>query len=186
MTVMLRYLAGSSASILDNTIVEKEQLASGVYYSLEYRPSMVIQFAISGVATPELENVEKRFFEVLREAASQPLDMSFLKDCIVAERREVKFQAESSAQFFTDPIIRDFLFGNRDGSTLRGDLQDLKEYDTLDGWSNGQWKHCMSSWLLESNHITVLGSHPPDFQRGSRWKRKSELRAERRSWGNKD
>ena len=31
--VLLRYLAGSSASILDNTIVEKEQIASGGKYS---------------------------------------------------------------------------------------------------------------------------------------------------------
>ena len=79
---MLRYLAGSSASVLDNTIVEKEHLASGVYFYIEFRPIVVIHFQLGSVATELLPDVEKRFFEILQATSSKSLDMRFLQDCI--------------------------------------------------------------------------------------------------------
>ena len=58
LNILLTYLAGSSASVLENTLVEKEQLASAVYYSTEPRPDIVIQFSLSSVATGRLAVVE--------------------------------------------------------------------------------------------------------------------------------
>ena len=178
MIVLLRYLCGTAASVLDNTIVEKEQLASGVYYNAEFRPTGVIQFTLAGVAAGELENVKARFCEVLKETASKPLDMVLMKDSINVEWRQVKFQAESSAQFFTDPIIKDFLFGNRDGSTLRKDLEDPKTYETLATWNDEQWRDLMKTWFLDVNHITILGK--PSAQLSEELKNQEQARVEAR------
>ena len=178
MIVLFRYLAGTSASVLDNTIVEKEQLASGVYYTVEFRPNTVVQFTLSGVATEEMGEVEARFFEILRDTASKQLDMKFLQECISAERRQVKFQAESSAQFFTEFVIRDFLFGQRDGSTLQRDLQSLKDYDALERWPDTEWRQWMKTWLSEGKHVTILGK--PSSELSERLKREEKLRIEAR------
>ena len=62
------YLAGSSASLLENVLVEKEQVASAVYFATEDRPSIEIQFNLTSVETDKLEQVERRFFEVLKDA----------------------------------------------------------------------------------------------------------------------
>lgn len=159
-------------------MVEKEQLASGVWHGTEFRPHAVIQFTLSSVATEELEAVEKRFFELLREAASNPIDMRFMKDCINVERRQIKFQAESSADFLTETIIRDFLFGNRDGSTLLADLRDLSDYDILEDWTDDQWKEKIQSWLSEAKHITILGK--PSIQLSEKFKKEEKLRVEAR------
>ncbi|KAF6227227.1 hypothetical protein HO133_008669 [Letharia lupina] len=157
MNVLLRYLAGSSASVLDNTLVEKEQIASGVFYECEYRPKTVIQFTLTGVATEELEQVEARFHELLRETAAKPIDLEYMKDCTRREKRQVKFYAESSGGFFTEPIVKDFLFGKRDGSTLKADLENLGEYDTLETWEDSQWRHWLRVWMSEAHHISVIG-----------------------------
>ena len=85
-----------------------------------------------------------------------------MKDCIKRERRQVKFYAETSAQFFTGPIINDFLFGKRDGSTLKESLGDLSEYDTLETWDDHQWRYWMRVWLAEARHATVLGRPSAD------------------------
>ena len=156
MVVLLTYLAGSSACVLENTLVEKEQLASSVTYYTENRPVTVVQFSLTSVATEKLVEVEARFFEVLRETAVKPLDLDYLRDCIRRERRRTKFDAENSAQSFAEPIIKDFLFGNRDGSTLRADLENLKKYDTLEMWDENQWKRFLKAWLAEAPHITIF------------------------------
>ena len=161
---------------MDNTLVEKEQLASGVYHGTEFRPHTVIQFTISSVATEELEVVEARFFELLKEAATKAIDMTFMKDCINVERRQIKFQAESSADFFTESIIRDFLFGNRDGSTLLADLGSLTDYDTLEEWTGDQWRNKIKSWLSEANHVTILGK--PSIELSEKLKKEERLRVE--------
>ena len=178
MVVMLRYLAGTSASVLDNIIVEKEQLASGVYYNTEFRPNTVIQFTLSSIATEEMKRVEARFFEILKDTTSKPLDMKYLQDCISVERRQVKFQAEGSAQFFTEPVIKDFLFGERDGSTLQNDLKSLKDYDVLEDWADTEWRHWIRNWFLEGHHITILGK--PSAQLSEKLKAEEKARVEAR------
>lgn len=142
--------------MLENTLVEKEQVASAVSTSTDSRPATVIQFTLSSVATKSLAAVEARFFEVLKETAAKQLDMSYIKDCINRERRQVKFYAEKSGTFFTEPIITDFLFGKRDGSTLR-DLESLREYDILETWTDQQWREVLQKWVSEANHVTILG-----------------------------
>jgi len=156
LNILLTYLAGSSASVLENILVEKEQLASAVYYSTEPRPDTVIQFSLSSVATGRLAEVERRFFEILQETAGKEFDLPYIKDCIRRERRQVKSASESSGSIFADSIIKDFLFGNRDGSTLR-DLKTLREYDTLEKWTDDQWRQFFRKWISNAPHVTILG-----------------------------
>ena len=156
MNVLLRYLAGSSASVLEHTLVETEQVASGVYYDTESRPRILVQFTLAGVATEKLEQVAARFLELLKESAGK-IDLDYMKDCVKRERRQAKFYAETSAQFFTGPIINDFLFGTRDGAMLKENLADLTEYDTLETWDDHQWRDCLRIWLAEAHHAIVIG-----------------------------
>lgn len=157
LNVALLYLAGSSAAVLDNTLVEKEQLASGVYYTLDSRPRTEISFSLSSVETGRLAEVEKRFFEVLRGATDKPLDMKFMKDCIAQQLRSYKFNAEASPTFFADYIIADYLFGKRDGSTLET-LRSLDIYaKTLQAWTEEKWKTFIKKYFSEAHHVSILG-----------------------------
>jgi Zn-dependent M16 (insulinase) family peptidase len=137
-------------------MVEQEQLASSVSTWWDSRPNTVLWFQPTSVATERLAEVEKRLFEILKEVASKPLDMSYITDCIKRERRQLKFQAESSGDFFATNAINDFLFGARDGSTLK-DLATIKEYDELETWTQQQWTDFLKKWVSEANHISILG-----------------------------
>ena len=156
LNILLTYLAGSSASILENTIVEKEQLASAVYFSTEPRPNTVIQFSLSSVATERLSEVAARFFKLLEETSREEFDLKYIKDCIQRERRQVKSATESSGSVFADTIIKDFLFGDRDGSALK-DLETLKDYDSLESWTDLAWRDFFKKWIAQAHSITVLG-----------------------------
>lgn len=157
LSVALHYLSGSSAAVLDNIIVEKEQLASGIYFQIDSSPRTEIGFSMSGVETAKLAEVEKRFFEVLKEAMDKPLDMNFMKDCIDRKVRTYKFNAEGSPTAFADFIISDYLYGKRDGSTLE-DLKTLQPYTkTLSAWSEAQWKAFIREYISDAHHVSILG-----------------------------
>ncbi|KAL4982587.1 Metalloenzyme, LuxS/M16 peptidase-like protein [Aspergillus falconensis] len=155
--VTLLYLAGSSASLLDNILVEKEQLASAVYYATEDRPSLEIRFTLTSVETKKLAQAEKRFFEVLKDAMNKDLDMKYLHECIDRQRRTWKFSTESSASSFAEYVISDFLFGKKDGSTLL-DVTSLKEYEILEKWTQDDWRAFIKKWISDAPHVTILGT----------------------------
>jgi Zn-dependent M16 (insulinase) family peptidase len=157
LNTLLTYLAGSSVSVLENTMVEKEELASSIGYWSDSRPNTVIWFQPSGVATDKLAFVEQRLFEILKDVASKPLDMNYMLDCVRRERRQLKFNAESSGSFYANGVINDFLFGKRDGSTLK-DLGTINEYEALEKWTDGQWRDFLKKWISDAPHISLLGT----------------------------
>ncbi|KAI5294595.1 hypothetical protein KEM52_003648, partial [Ascosphaera acerosa] len=182
--VALLYLAGSSAAVLENTLVEREQLCTAVYYGTEDRPRTEIRFTLSSVETPRLREVEARFFEVLRgavtdpaEEGSQPLNYEYLSECLARHKRSWKYSAESSAATFSQAAITDFVYGERDGRTLR-ELGGLAEYDVLAGWSEPQWRAFMRRWLVDAHHVSVLGE--PSAELSRRLKREDEERVAKR------
>ncbi|KAK3328009.1 Metalloenzyme, LuxS/M16 peptidase-like protein [Cercophora scortea] len=177
LNILLTYLCGSSVSILENTMVEKEELASSVSYWSDSRPNSVIWFQPTGVATEKLAFVEQRLISLLKEVAANPLDMKYMKECIQRERRQVKFQAEGSEQFYSSNLITDFLFGNRDGSTL-ADLQSLKEYEVLETWTDQDWRDFLKKWMSDAHHVSILGK--PSMKLATSLKEAEEARLAKR------
>lgn len=177
LNVLLTYLCGSSVSVLENIMVEREELASSVSYWWDARPNSTIWFQPTGVATEKLAFVEKRLHDLLKEVASKPFDMTYMKECISRERRQVKFSAESSEEFYSQNIISDYLFGKRDGSTLR-ELETLQEYDVLDQWTDNQWREFLRKWLVDAHHVSVLGK--PSMAMATKVKEAEEARIAKR------
>ena len=183
LNVTLLYLCGSPAAVLDNALVEKEQLASSIYFQIDSRPRTDIGFSLSGVETERLEEVEKRFFQVLREAVDQPLDMPFLQDCIDRQVRSTKFQSELSATAFGDYVITDYLFGNRDGSTL-DDVRTLRHYtETLSSWKESQWKDFIKRYISEAHHVSLLGVPSARLSQQLKIDEESRLEAQKKRLG---
>lgn len=154
MNVLLAYLASSSASVLENVLVEKEQRCTAVYYSISSRPNSVIDLALSGVTTSDLQATTDRLFELLDEVAGKELDMVYLLDCLDRERRQQMFSAESSDQYYTTPLISTFLFS--EDRNLRG-LASLENFKALSKWTEYQWREFMKKWISDAHKVVILG-----------------------------
>ncbi|MCJ1281964.1 hypothetical protein MMC26_001287 [Xylographa opegraphella] len=175
LNILMTYIAGSSVSVLENILVEKEQVASAVYYSWETRPNTVIQFTLSSVDAEKLAEVEARFFEVLKETTEKKLDMEYMLDCISRHRRKQMSASENGAIFFTDSIIADFLFGNK--STMKN-IATLREFDELESWTDVQWRDFLRKWISDAPHVTILGK--PSAAMSERLKADEESRISER------
>ncbi|KAF3481641.1 cytoplasm protein [Arthroderma uncinatum] len=156
LNVVLLYLSGSSASLLDNILVEKEQVVSAIYYSIEDGPCTELSFTLSGVATEQLEVVERRFFELLQDAMKQEIDLKYMQECIHRHQRTWKFAIENSPTPFAKLVITDFLFGKRDGSTLQT-VGTLEEYKVLEKWTDIEWRNFIRKWISDAHHVSILG-----------------------------
>lgn len=178
------YLAGSSVSVLENTLVEKEQVAGEVSYDAEERPNTLIWFSLKNVATETLAAVEKRFFEVLKETASKPLDMDYLGECIRREKRQIKLIMEAVPENMNSFLIKDFLFGKRDGSTLR-DLTSLKSYDEIAAWSDQQWRDFLRKWISDAAHVSLLGVPSAELSEKLKTDEKARVDAQKAQLGEK-
>ncbi|KAF2033818.1 zinc metalloprotease-like protein [Setomelanomma holmii] len=154
---LLLYLAGSSVSVLVNTLVEKENLASMVYFWVKNHYDMIIWWTISAVEAKKLADVEKRFFEVLEEHASKPLDLSYLKDCLHRFERQTRFASEIGNDEYKDSIIKDHLYGDRDGRHLEEAMGSLKVFEELEQWSEEQWRSFLKKWMVDAHHVSLLG-----------------------------
>lgn len=168
--------------MLENVLTEKEQLTSGVYFTTETRPPTVIQWTLSGVATEKLAQVEARFFELLQETANKELDMVYMKDCIGRERRQIKYYAEGSGVFFTDPIIKSFLFDKR-GEAMLNDLKSLHEYDVLESWTDSQWRQILRNWMSEAPHVTILGRPSAEMSKKLKSEEQARVAAQKERLG---
>ncbi|KAF2876110.1 zinc metalloprotease-like protein [Massariosphaeria phaeospora] len=157
LTTILMYLAGSSVSVLVNTLVEQEHLASSVSYWVKNHYDMVIWFTLTSVATTKLADVEQRFIEVLKDHSSRPLDMGYLQDCLRRFKRQVRFTSEVGNDEYKDPIIKDHLFGSRNGSDLKAALGSLKVFDELENWSEQDWRSFLVKWIADAHHVSILG-----------------------------
>jgi Zn-dependent M16 (insulinase) family peptidase len=155
--ILLSYLAGSSVSVLVNTLVEKEHLASQIYFSVNRHYDMVIQFTLSSVETSKLAEVKERFFEVLKDHASRPLDMSYLKDCLHRFERQTRFASEIFNEEYKDSVIKDHLFGNRDGSDLEKAMSSLDVFKELEQWTEEQWRTFLKRWIVDAHHVALFG-----------------------------
>jgi Zn-dependent M16 (insulinase) family peptidase len=154
---LLKYLAGSSVSVLVNTLVEKEHLASMVYFWCKGHTDMIIWWTLSSVETDKLADAEKRFFEVLEEHASKPLDMSYLKDCLHRYKRQTRYMSEIGMDEYKDPIIKDHVFGDRNGTHLEDAMATLDVFDTLDKWTEEEWRAYLNKWMVDAHHVSILG-----------------------------
>jgi Zn-dependent M16 (insulinase) family peptidase len=154
---LLSYLAGSSVSILVNQLVEKEHLASNVYFWVKGHYDMIIWWTLSSVETDKLADVEKRFFEVLKEHASKPLDMSYMKDCLRRFKRQTRYASEILQDEYKDPIIKDHIFGDRNGTHLEAAMATLDVFDQLEKWSEEDWRKYLNKWMVDAHHVSILG-----------------------------
>ncbi|KAK5124011.1 hypothetical protein LTR85_002208 [Meristemomyces frigidus] len=180
--ILIHYLTGSSISVLENTLVEREQLCSMVASQIEFRTDALISFGLSAVETDKLADVERRFMALLKETANKEFDMPYMQDCIKRLRRMLISRSENAGAFFSEIVIEDHLYGSRGGEDLRT-LGDLKDFDELEKWTDQQWRDFMSKWLADAHHVSILGVPSKELSDKTTEDEKARVKAQQEKLG---
>ncbi|KAK5137618.1 hypothetical protein LTR08_007913 [Meristemomyces frigidus] len=181
-SILIHYLSGSSISVLENTLVEKEQICSMVVSQIEFRTNANISFGLSAVEYKKLAFAEKRFMDLLKETAGKPFDMEYMHDCIKRLRRMLISRSENAGSFFSEIVIEDHLYGSRGGKDL-ATLGNLQDFDDLEKWTDQQWRDFMSKWLADAHHVSILGTPSKDMSKKQTEDEKARVKAQQEKLG---
>ena len=174
--IMLDYLCGTSVSKLNNILVEQEHLASDLMTDVELRRDSLVTIYALGIVDEKLEYVENRIMDILKEIASKPLDMDYMKVCIKLKIRVAKYNGEMGTHSYEEHVKVDHLYGDRDGAYLRGSLGSLQAYHDLEKWNESAWRSFLKQWFVDTSHVSVLAS--PSAQLAKEIQRSEENRVE--------
>ncbi|CCG82102.1 putative Zinc metalloprotease [Taphrina deformans PYCC 5710] len=154
-----QYLTHSAISPLQDGMVEIEDpLCTDIDFYTSDRLKSIISASLASVPTEMLEDAEKKFFEILQQTQSSDIDMKRMQALIVKDKLKVKNAVESDPHSaFSTPIIVDYVYGSRDGASLRESLDDEKYLDIVSKWSSAEWQEFIRRWLLDNPHLTILG-----------------------------
>jgi Zn-dependent M16 (insulinase) family peptidase len=182
--IIMDYLVGGSASLLNSILVEREQLASAVSPVETIRlPNMELNFYISGVKTKKLEFVEKRFFQVLDSVIEEPLDMNYLHQCLRRRKRKDAFDAEYDLDYFAGRLESDHLYGSRAGKDLESMIGSLEHFSTLEKWTEDQWKEFVAKYLSKNKHVSLLGVPSRSLEKKIREDEEARIEKQRKELG---
>jgi Zn-dependent M16 (insulinase) family peptidase len=153
---LIHYLTGSEASVLVHTLVEKEHLADEIEFAAITSSNVAIVCTVSSVDTDMLAATEKLFFDVLKEHASKPLDMSYLRHCLHCLKNRIRESLENSMHDCNMAILLDHVYGNRDGADLENAVA-TDVFKILDEWNEEDWRACLNRYMVDASHVSILG-----------------------------
>ncbi|KAL9081593.1 MAG: hypothetical protein Q9159_007226 [Coniocarpon cinnabarinum] len=184
MKVMTEYVSGGPVALLDRTLIEEEQLASGIFVEIKERLDSLVVFQMLDVATSEMDRVADRFFEILEEASKKPLNMSYLKDRLQRSRRVARWEKESTPQAWIAYVADDHVFGDRSGKDLR-DVGSLAAYDVINEWTETEWLAFFRKWFTSANTATTFAKPSETLSRRLEQEEETRVKLQKQTFGEK-
>ncbi|CAD6909796.1 unnamed protein product [Tilletia controversa] len=154
------YLTDSAVSTLQKAFVERDDpLCTDVYIGENDRAGKTSLYAyFSSVPAAELDNLDEKLIDVLKRHTEEGFDMDRMRIVLERERLKLLNDLETKpADSLGDFIIRDFLYGARDGSQLEPAVDDLTRIDTLLAWSAAQWADLLRQYFIDNSRLVVVG-----------------------------
>jgi len=139
--ILGEYLSDSAVSILSQTFIEIEDpIATSISFYIAYQLPCTISIHFESVPVENLDTLETKLFDVLRNVAKDGIDMERMKTVIeTGKSRCILMMERSPATCMTQKLINEALYGSLDGKTLRDEVQDLHYHDELLSWTSDQW-----------------------------------------------
>lgn len=179
--VLGTYLTDSPVSPMQHTFVEKDEpLCTDIYFGNNERAgASVLSASLASVPTAHLDDLDRQLDTLLRDVAKQGLDMSRMHTILRRERERLLSQLEMRpADCFSDVLIHEFLYGEREGRELGQALDDMKRFDTLDTYTSDDWVRVLTTYLIDNPRLVVVGR--PSASLVMQLKQETEARVQKR------
>lgn len=155
-----QYLTHTAISPLQAELVEIEKpYCTDIEFYTSDRLRSVISIGLASVPTELLQEAANLFFDIIKRIESQEIDMKRIRALIIKDKLKVKNAVESDPHSaFSTPILTDYIYGSRDGASLRESLDDEKYLDLIDKWSSCDWQALIKKWLIDNPNLCILGT----------------------------
>jgi len=175
------YLTDSAVSTLQKAFVERDDpLCTDVYFGEDDRAGKTtIYVYFSSVPYDQLGSLDEELIRVLQELQRDGFDMDRMHTVLERDRLKLLSNLERQpADSLGDLVIRDFLYGERDGSQLGPAVDDLTRINELMAWTSAQWSELLRRFLIENPRLVVVGQ--PSARLAKKLKTDTKARVEER------
>eukprot|EP00756_Hemistasia_phaeocysticola_P050644 Hpha_TRINITY_DN25839_c0_g1::TRINITY_DN25839_c0_g1_i1::g.19974::m.19974 len=178
--ILIKYLSSTATSPLRAKITDCEDAVAGTasgYLSTRQVGELLLCFG--DIRAEKIGEVEPRVLQTLKEAA-EGLDVGRLRDLTRrAHLRYLRGFEDDPGTSFSDPLIDEFLYGDRSGNreaTVRQTVDDIPTYEALLALEVGPWRDAFRRWILDAPYCSVTGQ--PSKARAESMKQEESTRDE--------
>ncbi|KAI9139952.1 Metalloenzyme, LuxS/M16 peptidase-like protein [Paraphysoderma sedebokerense] len=161
--ILFTYFTDSAVSTLHKAFVELEEpYCTDVHYSRGDNLITNYYFSFENVPTENLEVIKTKFFETMHDVVNgksgRSIDLERMKLTIERKRLKTLDDIETDGHdILTNPVICDFLYGEKKGAQLRDMVDDLAYLDELLLWQSSKWINFIVRYILERPHVVLIG-----------------------------
>lgn len=134
----------------------KDPFATEVFFYTDDYFRTTVNIGLSGVPIDKLGLVGNAVMDIIEQECHSP-DIELLKECVERRRNKFVLDVENNSESFAHIAIDNFLYGEKNGSSLVQWLSTLDDYDTLKSWDSVQWSSFMKNTLIDNCHAVILG-----------------------------
>lgn len=161
------YFTDSPISLLNKHMVEIENpLANEISFLTDPYLRTGIDLTLSSVPTESLREADAKVKELIKlQTDPSSFDLTYIQQLIRQQKLQIISETEKAPRRFADTAICEYIYGNIDGSGLKGWLQDLSEYDELLTWDSEKWCNVIEEYFVKNKSVTILGKPSAEFDK---------------------
>lgn len=158
-SIILKYLSTEGVGPLSKNLVEiPDPMATDIYVDESHYLRQEFNISISNVATDKLREVYEKAFEIIKQVAADKdaLDLEHLRELADRTKYQDLKSCELNPREFINTAIVAFMYGSKDGESLKDWVVNVDEYDQLMMWTADQWIEVIQKYFVKNPSVVLL------------------------------
>lgn len=185
-SILLKYLSTEGVGPLSKELVEiPDPLATDVYIDESNYLKQEFNVSLSNVATDKLEEVYDKTVGIIKKVYEdkKALDTTHLRELLERTKYQDIKSCELNPREFIDTAIVAFMYGSRDGKSLRDWVIDVSEYDKLMEWTSEQWLEVFKKYFIDNPSVSLLLKPSKELSQKHKQDAKDRIEATKKKYG---
>ncbi|CCE66262.1 hypothetical protein TPHA_0P01040 [Tetrapisispora phaffii CBS 4417] len=155
-SILLDYLTETAIAPFNKILVEIEDpMANSVDYWTDDFSRTIINLSIHGVPTGRIDETKEKVLEIIK---THKIDLPRMKQMIDNGKWDYILRCEKNGDsVISQAVITDFIYGDKNGESLKRTLFDLSDFDAIFHWNEEKWQQLLNDIFINNKPVIVLG-----------------------------
>lgn len=184
-TMILEYFTETALAPFTKQLIEiDDPYANSADYWTDDFMRTIINIGIHSVPTEKMEQTKNKVLEVL---STHEIDVSRMRKVVDNYKWDFVLKCEKNGDtVLSQAIITDFIYGDEYGHSLKRSLEDLKDFEDLEQWSQEMWQELLRRLFVEQSPIIVQGKPSSKMYEELQYNREKILEERQKRYGELD
>lgn len=184
-TMILEYFTETALAPFTKQLIEiDDPYANSADYWTDDFMRTIINIGIHSVPTEKMEQTKSKVLEVL---STHEIDVARMRKVVDNYKWDFVLKCEKNGDtVLSQAVITDFIYGDEYGHSLKRSLEDLKDFEDLEQWSQEKWQELLRRVFVEQSPIIVQGKPSSKMYEELQYNREKILEERQKKYGELD